>query len=147
MKATETDGWMVVHDGRILAEQYADAMEPATLHLLMSVSKSIVGILVGALVGQGQVNLAIAVEVSRRHRLGEISAGVVGHGRLVRSIPVAQQNPDSTGDAGGIEAMIGDGKVGLAVAVKVCRDDGAGTRSAGRISRRHEKNRIADGSC
>lgn len=57
MKATETDGWMVVHDGRILAEQYAHAMEPATLHLLMSVSKSIVGILVGALVGEGEINV------------------------------------------------------------------------------------------
>jgi CubicO group peptidase (beta-lactamase class C family) len=57
MKATETDGWMVVHDGRLLAEQYAGAMEPATLHLLMSVSKSIVGILVGALVGQGAISV------------------------------------------------------------------------------------------
>jgi CubicO group peptidase (beta-lactamase class C family) len=57
MKATETDGWMVVHDGRLLAEQYADAMEPATLHLLMSVSKSIVGILVGALARDGEINV------------------------------------------------------------------------------------------
>jgi CubicO group peptidase (beta-lactamase class C family) len=57
MKATETDGWMVVHDGRILTEHYAGAMEPATLHLLMSVSKSIVGILVGALVAEGAINV------------------------------------------------------------------------------------------
>jgi CubicO group peptidase (beta-lactamase class C family) len=57
MKATETDGWMVVHDGRILAEEYAGSLEPATLHLLMSVSKSIVGILVGALAGEGQINV------------------------------------------------------------------------------------------
>ena len=48
---------MVVHDGRLLAEEYAGAMEPATLHLLMSVSKSIVGILVGALVGKGAINV------------------------------------------------------------------------------------------
>jgi CubicO group peptidase (beta-lactamase class C family) len=57
MKATETDGWMVVQDGRILVEQYAGAMEPATLHLLMSVSKSIVGILVGALAGEEEINV------------------------------------------------------------------------------------------
>jgi CubicO group peptidase (beta-lactamase class C family) len=57
MKATETDGWMVVHDGQLLAEQYAGAMEPATPHLLMSVSKSIVGILVGALVGEGAIKV------------------------------------------------------------------------------------------
>ena len=57
MKATETDGWMVVHDGELVAEQYAGAMEPDTLHLLMSVSKSIVGILVGALAGQGLLSV------------------------------------------------------------------------------------------
>jgi CubicO group peptidase (beta-lactamase class C family) len=57
MKATDTDGWMVVHDGLLLAEHYAGALEPATLHLLMSVSKSIVGILVGALVGEGGINV------------------------------------------------------------------------------------------
>jgi CubicO group peptidase (beta-lactamase class C family) len=57
MKATETDGWMAVHNGRIFAEQYAGEMEPATLHLLMSVSKSIVGILVGALAGEGVLNV------------------------------------------------------------------------------------------
>ena len=57
IKATETDGWMVVHDGELVAEQYAGAMEPDTLHLLMSVSKSIVGILVGALTGQGVLNV------------------------------------------------------------------------------------------
>jgi CubicO group peptidase (beta-lactamase class C family) len=32
-------------------------MEPATLHLLMSVSKSIVGVLAGALVGEGALNV------------------------------------------------------------------------------------------
>ncbi|HET8914197.1 MAG TPA: serine hydrolase, partial [Propionibacteriaceae bacterium] len=57
MKATETDGWMVVHKGQLLAEQYAGALEPATLHLLMSVSKSIIGILVGALVGEGTIDV------------------------------------------------------------------------------------------
>jgi CubicO group peptidase (beta-lactamase class C family) len=57
MKATETDGWMVVHEGQLLAEQYAGALEPATLHLLMSVSKSIVGVLVGVLVGGGEINV------------------------------------------------------------------------------------------
>jgi CubicO group peptidase (beta-lactamase class C family) len=57
MATTDTDGWMVVHRDRILAEQYAGALEPATLHLLMSVSKSIVGILVGALAGEGLINV------------------------------------------------------------------------------------------
>ena len=44
---------MAVHGDHILAEHYAGAMEPATVHLLISVSKSIVGILGGALAGEG----------------------------------------------------------------------------------------------
>jgi CubicO group peptidase (beta-lactamase class C family) len=78
MKATETDGWMVVHDGRILTEQYAGAMEPATLHLLMSVSKSIVGILVGALVSEGVINVdeQVATYVPELAQSGYLGATV-----------------------------------------------------------------------
>jgi CubicO group peptidase (beta-lactamase class C family) len=57
MKATDTDGWMVVHDGQLVTEHYAGALEPATLHLLQSVSKSIVGVLVGALGSQGVLDV------------------------------------------------------------------------------------------
>jgi CubicO group peptidase (beta-lactamase class C family) len=57
MAQTNTDGWMVVRGDQILAEEYAGEMEPATLHLLMSVSKSIVGILVGALASDGVLNI------------------------------------------------------------------------------------------
>jgi CubicO group peptidase (beta-lactamase class C family) len=57
MDSTDTDGWMVLHGDRILAEEYPGEMEPATLHLLMSVSKSIVGILVGALVDKGVLDV------------------------------------------------------------------------------------------
>jgi CubicO group peptidase (beta-lactamase class C family) len=57
MDSTDTDGWMVVHGDRIIAEEYLGEMEPATLHLLMSVSKSIVGILVGALASDDVLNV------------------------------------------------------------------------------------------
>src|SRR6059058_5482489 len=46
MGATDTDGWIVVHDGRVLAEEYPRGMSPEARHLLMSVSKSLVGTLV-----------------------------------------------------------------------------------------------------
>ena len=57
MAVTNTDGWMVVRGDEILVEEYTGEMGPATLHLLMSVSKSIVGMLVGALVHEGELNV------------------------------------------------------------------------------------------
>ncbi|HEU5483362.1 MAG TPA: serine hydrolase [Microlunatus sp.] len=60
LASTDTDGWLVVHDHpswgpQVLAERYHDGMEPATLHLLMSVTKSVVGLTTGALVAQGVI--------------------------------------------------------------------------------------------
>jgi CubicO group peptidase (beta-lactamase class C family) len=54
---TMTDGWIVMHNGVVLGEHYADGMTPGTRHLLMSVSKSLVGTVAGALVGQGVVEV------------------------------------------------------------------------------------------
>jgi CubicO group peptidase (beta-lactamase class C family) len=48
-----TDGICVVHDGRIVLEQYVDGMTAQDTHLLMSVSKSLTATLVGVLVGDG----------------------------------------------------------------------------------------------
>ena len=49
MDSTDTDGWMVLHCGRVLTEQYVAPMTATTQHLLMSVSKSLVGAVAGAL--------------------------------------------------------------------------------------------------
>jgi CubicO group peptidase (beta-lactamase class C family) len=57
MAATSTDGWIVLHDGAVLAEAYPGGMAPATPHLLMSVSKSLVGCVAGALVAQGVLDV------------------------------------------------------------------------------------------
>ena len=51
--ATETDGWAVWRDGALLTEEYPGGMTPGTPHLLMSVSKSLVGSVAGALVDAG----------------------------------------------------------------------------------------------
>src|SRR6266481_3597376 len=40
---THTDGFLVLHGGTIVSEQYFNGMTPDTPHLLMSVSKSLVG--------------------------------------------------------------------------------------------------------
>jgi CubicO group peptidase (beta-lactamase class C family) len=56
MAATNTDGWMVWHHGRVIAEHYPHGMDFDTRHLLMSVSKSLVGVVAGALVASGALD-------------------------------------------------------------------------------------------
>ncbi|HET9125637.1 MAG TPA: serine hydrolase [Solirubrobacteraceae bacterium] len=50
-----TDGFLVLHDGRVALEFY-DGMAPDATHLLQSVSKSITGVLTGILVERGMLN-------------------------------------------------------------------------------------------
>lgn len=52
-----TDGWAVVHRGAMVAEQYLDGLGALNPHLLFSVSKSLVGAVVGALHGAGAIDL------------------------------------------------------------------------------------------
>ena len=61
VRATDTDAWLVLHHGRILAEEYANTTTAQTRHLLQSVSKTLVGAVVGALVGQGAIDPARTV--------------------------------------------------------------------------------------
>jgi CubicO group peptidase (beta-lactamase class C family) len=57
LEDTMTDGWMLLRDGVVLAEDYPNGMAPETLHLLMSVSKSLVGTVAGSLAGQGLLDV------------------------------------------------------------------------------------------
>ena len=56
LDTTETDGFLVLHRGEIVCEEYLNGMGPETLHLAQSVSKSIVGTLVGIFVARGLIN-------------------------------------------------------------------------------------------
>jgi CubicO group peptidase (beta-lactamase class C family) len=58
VQSTFTDGFLVLHNGRVVAEHYGNGMTPGTRHLLMSVSKSLTATLVGALIGQGALDPA-----------------------------------------------------------------------------------------
>ena len=58
---TYTDGFLVLHRGRIVTEQYFNGMQPDTPHLLMSVSKSVVSTVAGILVDRGLLDPAAAV--------------------------------------------------------------------------------------
>lgn len=53
---TATDGFLVLHKGRIAFEWYANGLAPGDPHIVFSVSKSITGILAGILVERGQLD-------------------------------------------------------------------------------------------
>jgi len=55
---TCTDAFMVLHRGRVAAEQYFNGMGPDTPHLLMSVSKSITSTVAGILAGRGVLDVS-----------------------------------------------------------------------------------------
>jgi hypothetical protein len=57
LAATATDGWAVAHRGSLVAEEYLGGMGAQTRHLLFSVSKSLVGAVVGSLHEAGAIAL------------------------------------------------------------------------------------------
>lgn len=56
-----TDAFVILRGGRVLFEHYADDMQPSTPHILMSVSKSVLGLLAGILADRGVLDLAAPV--------------------------------------------------------------------------------------
>jgi CubicO group peptidase (beta-lactamase class C family) len=56
LAATDTDGIVVLHRGAVVAERYAHGMTRQTPHILMSVSKSLLGIVAGILADKGMLD-------------------------------------------------------------------------------------------
>jgi len=59
---TYTDGFLVLHHGQIVTEQYLNGMGPDTPHLLMSVSKSVVSSVAGILASRGLLDVTARVQ-------------------------------------------------------------------------------------
>ena len=59
---TYTDGFLVIRHGVIVTERYFNGMRADTPHLLMSVSKSITGLVAGALAGKGELDVTAPAE-------------------------------------------------------------------------------------
>jgi CubicO group peptidase (beta-lactamase class C family) len=57
LAANYTDGIVVLHRGRIVYERYFGALEPPTLHLAFSVTKSVVGALAATLAADGRLTV------------------------------------------------------------------------------------------
>jgi len=72
---TYTDGFLVIHDGQIVTEQYFNGLRPGTPHLLMSVSKSVTGLVAGVLAGRGALDVTAPVETIVPELAGTSFAG------------------------------------------------------------------------
>ena len=59
---SSTDGFLVLHRGHVVIERYPAGMAAHQTHVLMSVSKSIVGCLVGILADRGALAVLTAPE-------------------------------------------------------------------------------------
>jgi CubicO group peptidase (beta-lactamase class C family) len=57
LRASDTDGLVILHRGRMVFEHYANAMTADTPHILMSVTKSMLGLLAGVLAARGELDL------------------------------------------------------------------------------------------
>jgi CubicO group peptidase (beta-lactamase class C family) len=62
LQHSHTDGLVVLHNNELLHETYRNGMTVSDPHILMSVSKSMLGLLVGVLVDQGMLDLNASVE-------------------------------------------------------------------------------------
>ena len=71
---TWTDAAVVVHDGRIVLESYDNGMTPDTVHLLMSVTKSVVGCVTGVLVSRGLLDPTVPID----HYVPEVTGSGYG---------------------------------------------------------------------
>lgn len=58
LEATSTDALVVLHKGRIVFERYANGMAERSPHILMSVSKSMLGLVAGILADRGVLELS-----------------------------------------------------------------------------------------
>ncbi len=67
---TYTDGFLVLHRGRILCERYFNGMTERTLHLSQSMAKSVTAAAAGCLVAQGALDPSLPVT----HYLPELAA-------------------------------------------------------------------------
>lgn len=55
LRETSTDGLVILQHGRVVFEHYANGMTVETPHMLMSVSKSMLGLLAGVLIERGEL--------------------------------------------------------------------------------------------
>ena len=120
LAANQTDGFLVLREGRVVSEQYFNGLVAHRPHILMSVSKSLTATLAGVLVDRGLLDPEMAVtalvpeltasafgDCTLRHLL-DMTAGVAfsedylaNHGLIVDYREVSGWKPPSPANTGG----------------------------------------------
>lgn len=72
----ETRALIVVHEGRIVAERYAEGFGPETRFPGWSMAKTVTGVLIGMLVADGRLELDAPAPVAEWRRGGDPRAGI-----------------------------------------------------------------------
>jgi len=74
---TYTDGFLVINQGAIVAERYFNGLRPDVPHLIMSVSKSVTGLIAGALASERLLDVTAPVEAIVPELAGTAFAGAL----------------------------------------------------------------------
>ncbi len=118
LEDSATDGIVILHKGTLIFERYGNGMTARTPHILMSVSKSMLGLVAGVLAGEGALDVERAItdyvpEVARtayagatvRHLLDMRTGLVFDENYLATSGPIIEYrkstgwNPLAPGEA------------------------------------------------
>lgn len=67
----ETRALLVLHNGKIVAQRYAEGYDPQSRFLGWSISKSVTGVIIGMLVADGRLHLDQSAPISRWQRTGD----------------------------------------------------------------------------
>jgi CubicO group peptidase (beta-lactamase class C family) len=62
LQTSYTDGFIVLHRGEVVFERYMNEMQPLSLHLSQSMSKSITATVAGILIGRGMLNTSERID-------------------------------------------------------------------------------------
>jgi CubicO group peptidase (beta-lactamase class C family) len=91
LDVTYTDGFLVLHHGHVVAESYRNGLTAEDPHLIMSVSKSLMGTLAGILVGNGQLDPARPVTDYVPEMKGTVYEGATVRNLLDMSVDDPQE--------------------------------------------------------
>jgi CubicO group peptidase (beta-lactamase class C family) len=106
---TYTDGFLVLHRGKVISEQYFNGMSPSTLHLIMSCSKSMTSAVAGVYIEAGVFDTSAQITDYMPELLDTGMAGATVQQALDMQVGVkfSEDYDDPDGDWGRYELATG----------------------------------------